>query len=79
MGDLVKRPEVDNTEDTYCLGAQYWSKTPHVPGYHADLGILLDMASSKGAGFLRRAGGILPFNAGWVQDKVWSNAAQLRL
>jgi hypothetical protein len=66
---------VVNTEDSYCLGSQHWAKTPHVPGYRADFGILLDMAGARGAVFARE--GTSAFNAGWVQDKVWSNAARL--
>jgi len=68
--------KIDNTsEDTYCLGAQYWSKNPHVPGYKADFGILLDMAAGPNAVFTRE--GTSAFNAGWVLDKVWGNAATL--
>jgi uncharacterized protein YceK len=70
----VKNPAADN-EDTYCIGAQYWSKTPHVPGYKADFGILLDMAAGHGAVFTRD--GTSAFSAGWVQDMVWTNAQQI--
>lgn len=38
-------------EDSYCLGSQYWSKNPHVPGYKAEFGILLDMVGAAGATF----------------------------
>jgi hypothetical protein len=66
---------VVNTEDSYCLGSQYWAKAPHVAGYRADFGILLDMVGARGAVFARE--GTSAFNAGWVQDKVWANAAKL--
>src|SRR5260370_357580 len=38
-------------EDSYCLGTQYWARHPHVPGYRADYGILLDMVGAHGAQF----------------------------
>ena len=37
--------------DSWCLGAQYWSRNPHVKGYKAKYGILLDMVGAKGARF----------------------------
>jgi len=70
----VKSTGGDN-EDTYCLGAQYWCRNPHVAGYKADFGILLDMAAGHGAVFTRD--GTSSYNAGWVQDMVWSNAQQI--
>jgi hypothetical protein len=62
-------------EDSYCLGSQYWAKNPHLLGYKADFGILLDMVGAPGAQFARE--GNSAFNAGWVLDKVWTNASQL--
>lgn len=62
-------------EDSYCLGAQYWSKTPHLSGYKADFGILLDMVGAPNAVFARE--GNSAFHAGWVVDKVWANARAL--
>jgi len=38
-------------EDTWCLGSQYWAEHPHVKGYRAEYGILLDMVGAKGATF----------------------------
>jgi glutaminyl-peptide cyclotransferase len=38
-------------EDSYCLGTQYWARNPHVPGYTASFGILLDMVGARGASF----------------------------
>jgi len=37
---------------SWCLGAQYWAKNPHIPGYRAEYGILLDMVGSRNARFL---------------------------
>lgn len=74
---LVTKKTDGDMEDTYCLGAQYWCKNPHVPGYRADFGVLLDMAGSHNAVFTRD--GTSSFNAGWVQDLVWGNAQQIGL
>lgn len=38
-------------EDSYALGTQYWAKNPHIPGYNAFGGILLDMVGGKNARF----------------------------
>lgn len=39
------------SSESWCLGSQYWSKTPHVPNYKAKFGILLDMVGAKDATF----------------------------
>ena len=33
----------------WCLGSQYWAAHPHVPGYKARFGILLDMVGGRDA------------------------------
>lgn len=38
-------------EASYCLGAQYWAKNPHIPGYKADYGVLLDMVGARNSAF----------------------------
>ncbi|MBV8254567.1 MAG: M28 family peptidase [Chitinophaga sp.] len=38
-------------DNTFCLGTQYWAKNPHVPGYTANYGILLDMVGARGSQF----------------------------
>ena len=38
-------------EDSWCLGTQYWAKNPHIPGYKAKYGILLDMVGGKAPNF----------------------------
>ena len=65
----------ENTEDSWCLGTQYWAKNPHVPGYTAKYGILLDMVGGKQATFLRES--ISEQYAVNVVDKVWSQAESL--
>ncbi len=59
----------------WCLGSQYWSKNPHLSGYKAKYGILLDMVGAANATFYRE-----PFSkryAANIIEKVWSNARQL--
>lgn len=72
------QPAFDNNilkNDTYALGSQYWSKNPHVPGYSATYGILLDMVGAKGSTFLME-GYSMQF-AKAVNEKVWREAANL--
>ena len=59
-------------ENSYCLGTQYWAHHPHVPGYRADFGILLDMVGAHGAQFPME-GSSARF-AGDIQQKVWKAA-----
>jgi len=59
-------------EDSYCLGTQYWGKNPHVPGYKADMGILLDMVGAPGATFTLE--GTSKQYAAQVQQRVWGIA-----
>lgn len=42
---------VSEKEDSYCLGTQYWAHNPHVKGYKATYGILLDMVGGRGSQF----------------------------
>lgn len=37
--------------DSWCLGSQYWASHPHVSGYRAQGGILLDMVGARAARF----------------------------
>ncbi len=60
-------------EDSYCLGTQYWARHPHVPGYKADMGVLLDMVGARGAQFPLE--GLSSQYAPVVQQKVWQAAA----
>jgi peptidase M28-like protein len=59
-------------EESYCLGTQYWAHHPHVAGYHADFGILLDMVGAHGAQFPME--GSSTRYAGDIQQKVWKAA-----
>lgn len=58
----------------WCLGSQYWANHPHVSGYTARYGVLLDMVGGKNATYYHE-GFSLRYAADVVQ-KVWS-AAQI--
>lgn len=45
----------ESKEDSWCLGAQYWARNPHVANYNARFGILLDMVGGKNATFYKEA------------------------
>ncbi len=61
-------------EDSYCLGTQYWATHPHVAGYKATFGILLDMVGAHGAQFPME--GFSTQFAPEIQQKVWQAAAK---
>lgn len=65
----------ENSADTWCLGAQYFVKNPHVPDYTARFGILLDMVGARDAVFYQE--GLSMQFASHVVNKVWRTAAAL--
>ena len=62
-------------DDTWCLGSQYWARNPHVPGYDAYYGILLDMVGAENSTFSLEQ--ISMTYASFVMKKVWSTAHEL--
>ena len=58
--------------DTWCLGSQYWGRVPHVDGYNARYGILLDMVGGQGAQFWRE--GMSMQYAPDIVKRVWAAA-----
>lgn len=61
--------------DSWCLGAQYWARNPHVQGYNARFGILLDMVGGQQPTFYREA-----YSERYAKDinrKVWKKANEL--
>jgi glutaminyl-peptide cyclotransferase len=62
-------------DDSYALGTQYWARQPHVPGYKAEFGILLDMVGARDAKFPLE--GISTRYAGGVQQRIWEAASAL--
>ena len=67
--------QTDKPYSGYCLGSQYWSENPHIDGYHAYYGILLDMVGSKGARFTWE--GHSKQYAPKILKKVWNTAHDL--
>ena len=61
--------------DTWALGSHYWAAHPHVEGYDARYGILLDMVGGQGARFYHE--GISLRYAREVVDQVWAAAQTL--
>ena len=61
----------------WALGSKYWASRPHVSGYQAQFGILLDMVGAQGAQFYREY--FSDRYASWVLDRVWSKAADMGL
>lgn len=64
-----------NSEDSWCLGSQYWARNPHKSGYKADYGILLDMVGAPGATFYKEQ--ISMHYAAHIVKKVWDKAQKL--
>ncbi len=64
---------VDDNEESWGLGTQYWAQHPHVPAYKPIFGILLDMVGSPNATFTREY--YSTQYAGGFVDLVWKNAA----
>ncbi|MDB4106971.1 M28 family peptidase [Bacteroidia bacterium] len=60
---------------TWCLGSQYWAKTPHKQNYVARFGILLDMVGPKDAVFAIE-GNSWQYAQPYIK-KVWQTAAKL--
>ena len=58
----------------WCLGSQYWAAHPHVPGYKARFGILLDMVGGRDARFCFE--GISMRYASEVMVHVWDAAGR---
>lgn len=58
--------------NSWCLGSQYWARTPHVSDYNARFGILLDMVGGRDATFYKE--GFSEEYAPAVLDKVWNKA-----
>lgn len=61
-----------SSEGSWCLGSQYWARTPHVTDYNARFAILLDMVGGKGATFYKE--GFSEEYASAIVDKVWGKA-----
>ena len=65
----------DESVNYWALGSQYWSKNPHVYGYRAYYGILLDMVGGANPNFPKEY--YSQGYAAWVSNKVWRMAYDL--
>ena len=65
----------DESVNYWALGSQHWSKHPHVYGYKAYYGILLDMVGGSNPSFPKEY--YSQGYAAWVSNKVWRKAADL--
>ncbi len=63
-----------NVPDSYCLGSQYWAKSPMQKNYYPKYGVLIDMVGAKNATF-GMEGYSMQF-APHVVNKVWKIAAK---
>lgn len=62
--------------ESWCLGAQHWSRNPHVKGYSADFGVLLDMVGARGARFAKE--GVSMKHASHYVQLIWETAWDLQ-
>ncbi|GCB37260.1 glutamine cyclotransferase [Bacteroides faecalis] len=62
-------------EESWCLGAQYWARNPHVEKYNARFGILLDMVGGENTMFLKESNS--ERYAPDINKKVWKAAKKL--
>ena len=58
--------------NSWCLGSQHWSYNPHISGYKAKYGILLDMVGAKNARFTKE--GTSMKYAPKRMNKIWKLA-----
>ncbi len=64
---------IEDKEESWALGAQYWAATPHIAGYKPLFGILLDMVGAPDAVFSREYYSL--YYASGIVDEVWKHAA----
>jgi hypothetical protein len=65
----------EHREEDWALGTQYWCRQPHVAGYQADYGILLDMVGAADATFYYEY--FSSRYAGSIMKQIWKTAARL--
>ncbi|MBO4574967.1 MAG: M28 family peptidase [Bacteroidales bacterium] len=67
--------ETAHDDMVWGLGSQYWSKKPHISGYKAYFGILLDMVGAGNPRFPKEY--YSQRDAAWVLNKVWRTARDM--
>lgn len=65
----------DDERNHWALGSQYWATHPHVEGYTANYGILLDMVGGSQPSFKKEY--YSQGYAAWVSNQVWRLAQNL--
>jgi hypothetical protein len=66
-----------SSQDSWGLGSQHWSRSPHRPGYTARFGVLLDMVGGAQPVFQREGSSM--YYAPEVVRKIWAAARDLGL
>jgi Zn-dependent M28 family amino/carboxypeptidase len=69
------RESTGNHQNSWALGSQYWSANPHIAGYRASYGILLDMVGAENPTFFREHYSMQ--YAPFIVEKVWKTAYSL--
>ena len=64
-----------DSNNTWALGSDHWAQHPHVDGYTARYGVLLDMVGGMGARFYQE--GFSLHYARSIVEKVWKAASQV--
>ena len=72
---LHTEEDYSTSEETWCLGSQYWARNPHTQGYNPRYGILLDMVGGHNPTFYREY--FSEKYARNVNKKVWDMAKKL--
>jgi glutaminyl-peptide cyclotransferase len=65
----------ETSDESWCLGSQYWSKNAKSDGYKADFGVLLDLVGAKGAVFPKEY--VSKMYAAELQTTIWNLAANM--
>lgn len=74
--DYGDHQDKQGTNDhSWALGSQYWARNPHIPGYSARFGILLDMVGAENPSFTME--GTSMYYAPEIMRKVWDVAHRL--
>lgn len=68
-------PEEQHDNFAWALGSQHWAKNPHIAGYTAYYGILLDMVGASNPRFPKEY--YSQQYASWVLNKVWRTAREM--
>ena len=67
--------EINSPPHSWCLGSQYWSRSPHQQNYFAEYGILLDMVGAKDAKFTKE--GVSVQFGSRIVNKIWDIASNI--